>query len=77
MKYRAWSEGSEREEDGREYTAGPGLAAEEHARVAFWSEPFEERRINVRRVGHDEVLVFDVWVEMEPTFNSTLVKGKP
>lgn len=81
MKYRAWLRDNESEEDGKLYVSGPGLAAEAHAEREYRDDSgtrgFVTIRVNVRRInddgtGHDEVLVFDVNVEMEPHFVSSL-----
>ena len=79
--YRAWLRDSESEEDGKLYASGPGLAAEAHAEREYRDNSFVTIRVNVRRInddgmGHDEVLVFDVNVEMEPHFVSSLRSTK-
>jgi hypothetical protein len=75
VKYRAWIPRRETEGEGADYDDGPGLAAEQHAEACYYDDNCpNEVVVNVRRVGAYEVLAFNVWVEHNPVFCSSLRK---
>jgi hypothetical protein len=81
-EYRVWIPNREDESEAATYSEGPGIAAEQYAEACYYSDDCPSQvEVHVRRLSagedHDEVLVFDVWVEHDPTFHSALRKATP
>lgn len=75
MKYLAWIPNREDESEGVEYDDDPRFVAETHAEACYYEDDCPQNTVvHVRRVGSDQLLIFDVWVEHDPTFHSSLRK---